>query len=139
MFSIHLNHKGLSLVESLVAVFLTTVAVMSLMPMQDMASRTASKSDYLGRAQGILQTNLEARELEIMNTANTVTAGTTTKQVTASGLSSVTGDATFTVATTTSVNAVASNSWLVNVRVTWTGNTTGVSSSMIVTRQSGFE
>lgn len=139
MLRTHLNDKGISLVEALIAIFLTAIAVVAIMPMQDTALKTVSKSDLLGRAEGLLQANLESRELEIMNSANTVTTGTTTKQVTVSGLSSVTGDATFTVATSTSTNSSANNSWIVNVKVTWSGNTKGISSSEIVTRQTGFE
>jgi len=134
-----LNIKGISLVEVMIAMFLTTIAVISILPMQDMSLRTASRSDYLGRAAGILQSELELRESQIMNSANDVTLGVVNQpSVTVSGLLGVSGDATFNIATKTSVNPNANNSWIVNVRVTWTGNATGITSSMIVTRQSRF-
>ena len=139
MWRIRLNHKGISMVEALMAILLTTIAVVALMPMQDVASKTVLKSDYLGRAQGILQAKLEQQELTIMNSSNTISAGTSTESVTVSGLSSsVSGDMTFTVVTKISAYSSSSATWLVNVKVTWTGNVTGISSSMIVTRQTGF-
>jgi len=135
-----LNIKGISLVEVMIAMFLTMIAVISILPMQDMSLKTASRSDYLGRAAGIMQAELEARESQIMNSANAVTLGVVNQpSVTVSGLLGVSGDATFNVVTTTGTNPLGANSWLVNVRVTWTGGpANGISSSMIVTRQSRF-
>jgi Tfp pilus assembly protein PilV len=133
-----LNIKGISLVEVMIAMFLTTIAVISILPMQDMSLRTASRSDYLGRATGIMQAELEARENQIM--IGTVPASPITQAITVSGFSgAIDGDVTFNVVTTTGTNPLGANSWLVNVRVTWTGGpANGVYSSMIVTRQSRF-
>jgi Tfp pilus assembly protein PilV len=136
------NNKGISLVESMIAVFLTVVAIMSLMPMQDMSLRTALRSDYLGRAAGIMQTELEAQESYIMRGSNPVVLGATQKTIHVSDEVDVEGDAVFDVTTTINNNpaaAIAGISWLVNVQVTWTGNNNGIRSSIIVTRQSGFE
>jgi len=135
-----LNNKGISLVEVMIAMFLTTIAVISILPMQDMSLRTASRSDYLGRAAGIMQAELELRESQIMNSANAVTLGVFNQpSVTVSGLLGVSGDATFNVVTTIGTNPLGANSWLVNVRVTWTGRpANGISNSIIVTRQSRF-
>lgn len=138
--TIRLNNKGISLVESMIAVCLTAIAVMGLMPMQDMALRTASRSDYMGRAAGIMQTELELQEAFIMNAHNVVTLGALpTKALQVSDEAGVEGDATFTVDTTVSQNPTSAISWIVNVWVTWPGNATGVRSSLIVTRQSAFE
>jgi len=136
-----LNNKGITLVESMIAVFLTAIAVVSLMPMLDMALRTGSRSDYLGRAEGILQSELESQEQTIMKTtsSSSVSAGTVTKQVTVSGMTGVAGDANFTVVTTTSLNGASTNSWIVNVTVTWTGNTNGITSSIVASQQTGFQ
>ena len=132
-----LNIEGISLVEVMIAMFLTMIAVISILPMQDMSLKTASRSDYLGRAAGIMQAELEARENQIM--IGTVPASTITQPITVSGVNGAAGDATFIVVTTTSTNPLAANSWLVNVRVTWTGGpANGVYSSIIVTRQSSF-
>lgn len=136
-----LNNKGITIVECMIAVFLTAIAVLSLMPMQDMALRTSSRSDLLGMAQGILQTQLETREQQIMKTMSStdVTLGTTTNNVAVSGLSGIEGDANFTVVTTTSLNGGVANSWIINTRVSWTGNPTGIANSLIATQQAGFQ
>ena len=132
-----LNIKGISLVEVMIAMFLTMIAVISILPMQDMSLKTASRSDYLGRAAGIMQAELEARENQIM--IGTIPASPINQAITVSGVNGAAGDATFNVVTTTSTNPLAANSWLVNVRVTWTGGpANGVYSSIIVTRQSSF-
>jgi Tfp pilus assembly protein PilV len=123
----------------MIAMFLTTIAVISILPMQDMSLRTASRSDYLGRATGIMQAELEARENQIM--IGTVPASPIPPQtITVSGFSgAIDGDVTFNVVTTIGTNPLGANSWLVNVRVTWTGRpANGISSSMIVTKQSRF-
>ena len=137
-----LNNKGITMAESLIALLLTTIAIVSLMPMQDNALKTMSRSDYLGRAAGIMQAELEYQENVMMNSDDTtspITAGTSTKTVYASsngptsGISG-SGDASFTVVTIISVVVGANKSWLINVRVTWPGNTTGITSSMIASR-----
>jgi hypothetical protein len=46
------------------------------------------------------------------------------------------GNITFTVVTKTS--NPATNKWIVNVNVSWPSKTTGIKSSIIVTRQMGF-
>jgi Tfp pilus assembly protein PilV len=123
----------------MIAMFLTTIAVISILPMQDMSLRTASRSDYLGRATGIMQAELEARENQIM--IGTIPASPIPPQtITVSGFSgAIDGDVTFNVVTTIGTNPLGANSWLVNVRVTWTGRpANGISSSMIVTKQSRF-
>ena len=124
------------MVESLVAVFLTAIAIITLMPMQDRAINMMSRSDYLGRAQGILQSELELQENQLMNSTGTVTTGVVKNNlaVYASGLTTgISGDATFYI-NTTITQIGASNSWTVYVNVTWTGNTTGIKSSIIVAR-----
>lgn len=136
-----LNNKGITLVESLIAVLLAGVAIVSLMPMQDMALRTASKSDNMGRAHGVLQAELEFQEQRIMKTLlNTdIAAGSTTKTVPASGVTGIAGDANFTVVTTISLKPTLTNAWYVHVKVTWPGNATGIENRMIVTQQMGFQ
>ena len=136
-----LNNKGISLVEVMIAMFLTTIAVISILPMQDMSLRTAGRSDYLGRATGIMQAELEAQENQIMiGTVPATPININSQEIKVSGVNGVIdGDVTFKVVTTTSTNPLGTNSWLVNVRVTWTGGPANViSSSMIVTRQSRF-
>ena len=121
------DSKGISLVECMIAVFLTAIAVVSLMTMQSLAWQSTGKSDYLGRASGILQRELEARENDIMR--GTIPGAVVNQAVTE-------GNITFTVVTKTS--SPATNKWIVNVNVSWPSKTTGIESSIIVTRQMGF-
>lgn len=132
------NNRGLGLVEVVIAIFLTTIAVLAVMSMQPAAWKTAARSDYLGRAAGILHEELQRQEALIMNPCNAVTTGTTgPTTVYASGQTAAqaTGDATF--QRTTTITSVATNVWRVTVRVAWTGHT-GISESLVVTRQEGY-
>jgi Tfp pilus assembly protein PilV len=139
MLNILFTNKGITLVESLIAMFLTGVAIVSLMPMQDMSLRTVSRADQMGRAAGIMQTVLEEREAFIMRASNAITTGTTTTTVRTTDVSNVEGDNSYTVTTTISQNGASTISWLVNVRIVWPGNANGLRSSLIVTRQTGFK
>ncbi len=140
-----INNKGISLIESMIAVFLTAIAIIALMPMQDMSLRTAYRSDYVGRATMILQSELELQEAFIMRTNNlgAIVIGTLpTRVVRGSNVPGVAGDITFNIVTTVRANpASPANSFLVNARVTWPPmNTIGITSSIIVKRQmEGFE
>jgi Tfp pilus assembly protein PilV len=135
------SNKGISIVEALVAALLTACAVISLLPMQDTSIRTGFRADYLGRAVGIMQCELEHREHQLMYTG-IAPASPFNQIITVSdpinGTSVATGDATFNVVTITT-NPVA-NQWVVNVTVTWAGGpANGITSSILVTRQSKFE
>ena len=134
------SRRGISLLEVVIAMFLTTIAVMAVMSLQPAAWKTAGRADYMGRAAGILHKELQTQEACIMNSNNTVpaTGNPTTRTVFAGGGTSAqaSGDAQFTVATT--ITSIATNVWRVTVRVTWTGNATGISESLVVTRQQAF-
>ena len=136
---INLNNKGITLVESLIAIFLTGIAIIALMPMQDMSLKTASRADQMGRAAGIMQSELEKQEAFIMRASNEVETGEFTEDpVYLTDVSNVEGNNSYTVTTTISQNGTSTISWLVNVRVTWPKNDNGIHSSIIVTRQLGF-
>ena len=127
----------MSIVEVMIAAFLTAVAVISLLPMQSTSLRTGFRADYLGRAVGIMQSELEHRENQLMCTG-TPAPGTINQTITVSdpinGTSAATGDAIFTVVTI--ITTPAANQWVVNVTVTWTGGpASGITSSIFVTRQ----
>jgi len=128
------------MVEVLITLFLTAVGIMALLSMQPTAWNTAGKSDFMGRAAGILQSELERNELQIMNPANSVTTGVlAAKTMYASSQSTQqTGDVPFTVNTTVLPLGSATNAWTVTIRVTWPGNTRGVSETAIVSRQEYF-
>jgi Tfp pilus assembly protein PilV len=132
------NKKGISLIEVVIALLLTAIGIVSLLTMQPQAWRTSGKSDYLGKAAGILQKELETNEAWIMNPCNAVTTGAQpTKTLRTSGEATARpGDVNYTV--DTSITSVAANVWRVKTTVTWAGNSRGISESLIVTRQETF-
>lgn len=132
--------RGISLVEVVIAIFLTTVGVLAVLSLQPTAWRTAARSDYMGRAAGILQKELETQEVFIMNCCNAVVSPlTTTSNVLVSGEATAQpGDATFTVTTTITLIPTTTNVWRVDVRVAWAGHT-GIIESIVVTRQRRFQ
>jgi len=132
------NDRGISLVEVMIAVFLTVVAVLAVFALQPSGWRTAARADFLGRAAGILHEELQRAELFIMNPCNSVTTGTTAPTtVYASGMTTAQpGDIPFSVTTTTT--SIGTNVWRVTVQVTWPGNNQGIRESIVVTRQEGY-
>jgi Tfp pilus assembly protein PilV len=137
MSNLPCNNRGISLVEVVIAMFLTVVAVLAIFSLQPTAWRTATRSDYLGRASGILYEELQRQEARIMNPCCNVTAAASgPTAVFASGQTTAQpGDATFNV--TTAITSIGTNTWRVAVRVAWTGHA-GISESLVVTRQEGF-
>jgi Tfp pilus assembly protein PilV len=137
MSSLPCYNRGFTLIEVVIAMFLTVVAVLALFSMQPTAWKTAARSDYMGRASGILYETLMTQEAQIMNPCNAVAAGATgPTAVFASGQAAAQpGDARFNV--TTTITSLAANVWRVTVRVAWAGHA-GISESLVVTRQEGF-
>ena len=102
MFNSLCNKKGITIIEVVLTLFLTTVGIMALLSMQPISWQTAGRSDFMGRAAGILQSELERNEIRIMNPGNTVSTGTTSATVYPSGKTTKQqGDVAYTVATTT--------------------------------------
>ncbi len=123
--------------EVLIATMITMVGILALLSVQSPTIRLAARSDFAGRAAGILQKTMETTEGWIMNPCNTVTAGTIVNNVRVSGMATnQSGDVIYSVSTTTT--AQANGTWLISVRVTWPGNNVGLSESMIVSRQEYF-
>ncbi|MCK9391800.1 MAG: hypothetical protein M0Q01_09610 [Syntrophales bacterium] len=134
------DNSGMGLIEVVIAMFLTTVAVLAIFSLQPSAWKTAARSDYMGRAAGILYEQLQIQESQIMNPCNAVTLATTgPTAVFASGQTTAQpGDAQFNVTTTVAeLNPTVTNTWRVTVRVAWTGHA-GITESLIVTRQEGY-
>lgn len=137
MSNLPCNEKGIGMVEVLIAIFLTTVGVLAVLSLQPAAWSTSGRADYLGRAGGILHRTLESNQARIMNPCTAVTEATTSATVLASDQgAALEGDAAFTV--TTTVASVGTNAWRLTVRVTWAGNATGITESVVVTRQERF-
>ena len=137
MFNTISTKKGMTMIEVCIALFLLSVGVLALISLQPSAWRLSAKSDYLGRASGILEAQLQAMEAKIINPNIAVTTGTTTKTIYPGGQSTAKhGDASFTVNTTTT--ALGGNTWRVTVQVAWPGNATGIRESMNVSQQQSF-
>jgi len=61
------NNRGIGLIEVVIAIFLVAFGVLTILSMQPSAWKLVGKSDYLGRAAGILHKELETRETCVMN------------------------------------------------------------------------
>lgn len=148
------NQRGITLVEGIIAIFLTSVGLIALLSTLSPAWRLSSKSDYLGRAAGIMYRELDAWELYIMNPCNGMAAqtnnwdrfkpggSTASWTVNSSLLAAQPGDAAYTVTTViTDISPVTPGTvWQVRVTVTWPPlNNTGVTETVIVTRQEPFK
>ena len=132
------SNRGTTLIESVIAILLVSIGLIGLMSMQPSAWRATTRTDYFGRAAMMLNRELTSQELSIMNPCNAVATGTVTQIVNASGQGTAqSGDAGFTVQTTTA--SIGTNVWQVTVRVSWPPlNATGITESIIVTRQEAF-
>jgi len=134
------QREGISMMEVLISVALISIGVLSLLTLLPSGWRLSGASDMLGRAVGILQAELEANEILIMNENNRVTptpAGNPPqKSVHGSGKSTAQpGDIAYSVQTE---RTDLGGSWMVRVQVTWPNNPVGISESLIVTRQKAF-
>ncbi|MCE5212870.1 MAG: prepilin-type N-terminal cleavage/methylation domain-containing protein [Deltaproteobacteria bacterium] len=133
------NKKGMSLVESIVAMLLLSAAVIAIMTLQPTAWMAGGKADHTGRAVMVLHREMMAQEALIMNPCNTVTTGTVNKTVYAGSQSTAQqGDMTFNVQTTITAVSGSTNAWRVTITVSWPLNTTGVTDNLLVTRQEYF-
>jgi len=136
------SKKGISMIEVLISMVLISFGVLSLLTLLPSGWRLSGTSDMLGRAAGILQAQLERNEVWIMNEKNPVapTEGIPSPQpVYSSGKDTPQpGDIQYLVTTQIQDLGGGSGPWRVRVRVTWPGNTTGVTESVIVTRQLFF-
>lgn len=124
-----LNNKGITLIESVIAVLLTGIAVLGLISMQPMAWQSAGTADHVSRAVMIMQAELETMQISLMTGAVPAVKNNASVNV---------GNAAYTV-NTTITETIVGRRWLTSARVTWAGNPTGVRSSLVVTRQMGFE
>ncbi len=130
------------MIEVLISVVLISFGVLSLLTLLPSGWRLSGTSDMLGRAAGILQAELERNEIWIMNEKNKVTPteGTPSpRPFFSSGKDTPQpGDIQYLVTTQIQNLGVEKGPWRVRVQVTWPGNPTGISESVIVTRQLFF-
>jgi len=137
------NKRGISMVEVIVSLATVTIGILALLTLLPSSWRLAGRSDYLGRASGILQTQLQLYEAMVLNPSVSLTPGTQPPLAiypSEPGKSSTTGrqgDVPFRV-NTTLADLGGGNAWLVRVNVTWPGNPAGISESIRVVRQENF-
>ena len=127
------------MIEVLIAILLTSIGLMTILSLQSTSLRTVGKSDFLGRATGILYNELERNEAFIMNPSNPVTIGTTgpTPVLVSYQPAAVEGDITFQV--TTVIDSLGANTWRVTVTVTWPPlNPTGITENIVVAGQERY-
>lgn len=126
----------MGLTEVVIAIFITTVAVLAILALQPAAWHTAQRSDYLGRAANLLYDELQTYEATIMNPCLAIPPASATRDVYASHTNAPQpGDARFTI--TTTVTAIDTDSWRVTSRVQW-ANHPGIVDSIVVTRQETY-
>jgi prepilin-type N-terminal cleavage/methylation domain-containing protein len=138
MSSLLCNKRGVTLIESVIAILIVSIGLVGLLSMQPSAWRASARADYLGHAAFILSRELTRQELWVMNPCNAVSLTPVTQVVNASGQGTAqSGDTRFTVQTTTA--NLGGNVWQVTVRVSWPPlNATGIAESVVVTRQQPF-
>lgn len=139
MLNLSSNNRGYTLVEVMIALFITMVAVMGIFALISPAWTTTSRSDIMGRAANILHDRLQQAELWIMNANNEVVTGPTVQDTMYSSGDSTehpaSGDVKFDISTTTTL--LDTNVWRVTIRVAWPGNN-GISESLVVNRQDDY-
>jgi len=142
MFNTTSNNKGIGLIEVVIALFLLSVGVLSMLSLQPSAWNLSGKADSISRGGGLLRSELEANEVLLMNpnfpnpciAVNPLVA---TRNVNSSNeIAAQPGDFTFTVQTTILDNL--NGTWSIRVRVTWPANNTGISETRVITRQEPF-
>jgi hypothetical protein len=104
--------------------------------LQPQAWKAAGRSDYLGRAAGIMYRELAVNEAILMNCCNTVPSGGTRTVLASLGTDAAAGDATFTVQT--AFTSLGGNAWRITVGVSWAAHPTPITDSVAVTRQNAF-
>ena len=142
MFNLLGTKKGITMVEVVVSVAVLSVGILSLLTLLPSSMRLAGRSDYLGRASGILANQLQATEATLLNPSAAVPASSVIDPYYPSEQGAgvkMGGDVPFRVVTTVAnLDGGANLVWLVNVKVTWPGNATGITESVRVVRQQVF-
>ncbi|HAK87721.1 MAG TPA: hypothetical protein DHV16_04235 [Nitrospiraceae bacterium] len=139
MYNTVFNKKGISMIEVALAIFILMVGIVGVISIQSQSWRTTRTSDYQGRAAQILSKELEDNQAQIMNCCLALPVSGTETVYSSGGSSSVSAtvlDVPFTVQTT--ITNIATGIWNVKAKVTWTGNTTGISETRTVSTQESF-
>jgi hypothetical protein len=132
------NKKGIGMIDSVMALFITMVGIAGLLAMMPIGWGLAGTADMRTRALEIMHRELENDEMLIMNPCNSITVGAIADTPVKSSGSTATlaGDASFTVRKTI---AQSGTGWQIKVQVLWAGTTSGVSETRLVIRQSDYQ
>jgi hypothetical protein len=131
-----LNNKGITIVESLIAVALTGIAMIGLLSMMPLGWTAAGKADSISHATEIMQSELENTELTIL-TGNYDPLNLSSLKK--SNVSKTIGNETFFISrNVTNTSASNTGPYLVRVNVTWKTSLNGVKSSMQVTTLTAY-
>jgi Tfp pilus assembly protein PilV len=138
------NKKGITLHEVLISVLVLTTGILGILTLMPSTWRLAGRSDSLGRASGILLSQLQSCEAMLLNPNFTPTSADMQQSRNVypsnpglAGAPRKQGDVPFTV-NTTLTNLGGGNTWLVRVNVSWPENPTGISETMRVIRQENY-
>ncbi len=130
------NNRGVTLIESVIAILLVSIGLLGLLSMQPSAWQATARTDYLGRAAMMLSKELTTQELRVMNPSCTPVSADRILYTSGQGTAQ-SGDIGFRVQTTST--SIGTNVWRVTVNVSLPPlHPTGISESIIVTRQQPF-
>ncbi len=136
MLRIICDKKGVSILEVLIAIVLTSLGVLSLLALQPTGWRSMAKADYVGRAAEILYNRMQFYEATIANPCNAVTTGAqNVTTVTTSGGAAIRGDITYSLSANITLIDADPQTYSIWLNVTWPGNTKGLTETMTVVRQ----
>jgi Tfp pilus assembly protein PilE len=135
------NKKGVTLVEVLTAIVLTSIGIMSLLALQNPGWKNVARADYMGRATAILNKTFESYETLILNPCENIapyvgTPSTFLHVHPSDQTTAISGDVEYTVVTNIDYDGVSTTAFVVTVTVSWPPiNTAGITESLTVTRQ----
>ncbi len=135
------SKKGITMVEVIVSVAILSIGILALLTLLPSSWRLAGRSDYLGRASGVLANQIQLAESMVLNPGvdlgPLMGAPKDLGDIRPSGQGAgVHGDMVF--HGTRTVTDLGSNAYLVTVNITWTGNATGIRESLRVVRQENY-
>jgi hypothetical protein len=125
------------MIDSVMALCITLIGIAGLLSIMPIGWGLAGSSDMRTMASEILQQELENMEMLVMNPCNTIVLGAITdKTVYSSGSSNAqAGNRSFVVQRTIGQSTTG---WEIQVRVKWSGSTTGIVESRLVMRQPDY-
>ncbi len=124
------RQSGVTLTEVIVAMAITSISIVGLMSLQPQSLNLMARADYLGKAAGVLQNELESAEVKVLNPAFSIDLIDQNERTVTSG------DTPYTVKT--DVELVSTLFYKITATVRWPGNAAGISGCRRVTRQEGF-